>query len=58
MSKYDFNTMPKCDFISNFIEIALQHGCSPVNLLYILRTSFLGTHLGGWLVLYLEIAYH
>ena len=25
----------------NFIEIALQHGCSPVNLLHIFRTSFL-----------------
>ena len=25
---------------SNFIEIALQHGCSPVNLLHIFRTPF------------------
>ena len=25
----------------NFIEIALQHGCSPVNLLHIFRTPFL-----------------
>ena len=25
---------------SNFIEIALQHGCSPLNLLHILRTPF------------------
>ena len=25
---------------SNFLEITLQHGCSPVNLLYIFRTSF------------------
>ena len=25
---------------SNFIEIALPHGCSPVNLLYIFRTPF------------------
>ena len=25
---------------SNFIEIALSHGCSPVNLLHILRTPF------------------
>ena len=29
--------MPKCDFI----EIALRHGCSPVNLLHIFRTAFL-----------------
>ena len=27
--------------ISNFIEITLRHGCSPVNLLHIFRTSFL-----------------
>ena len=26
---------------SNFIEITLRHGCSPVNLLYIFRTPFL-----------------
>ena len=26
--------------ISNFIEIRLWHGCSPVNLLHIFRTSF------------------
>ena len=26
--------MPKCDF-NNFIEIALRHECSPVNLLHI-----------------------
>ena len=26
--------------LCNFIEISLQHGCSPVNLLYIFRTSF------------------
>ena len=27
--------------LCNFIEIALQHGCSPVNLLHIFRTTFL-----------------
>ena len=26
---------------SNFLEIALWHGCSPVNLLHIFRTPFL-----------------
>ena len=26
--------------LCNFIEITLQHGCSPVNLLHIFRTSF------------------
>ena len=25
---------------SNFIEITLRHGCSPVNLLHIFRTAF------------------
>ena len=33
--------MLKCDFnkvTSNFIEITLCHGCSPVNLLHIFRT--------------------
>ena len=35
--------MPKCYFRSccNFVEIALRHGRSPVNLLYIFRTPFL-----------------
>ena len=27
-------------FFSNFIEIALRHRCSPVNLLHIFRTPF------------------
>ena len=26
--------------LSNFIEITLLHGCSPVNLLHIFRTAF------------------
>ena len=26
--------------LCNFIEIALEHGCSPVNLLHIFRTTF------------------
>ena len=32
---------------SKFIEIALRHGCSRVNLLHIFRTPFLKTPLGG-----------
>ena len=31
---------------NNFIEIALRYGCSPINLLHIFRTFFLGTPLG------------
>ena len=35
--------------LCKFIQIALWHGCSPVNLLHIFRTSFPRTPLGGWL---------
>ena len=31
--------------LCNFIKIALRHGCSPVNLLHIFRTTFLRTPL-------------
>ena len=34
----------------NFIEIALRHGCSPVNLLHIFRTPF-PMNASGWLLL-------
>ena len=34
-------------FQSNFIEITLRHGCSPVNLLHIFRTPFLENSCGG-----------
>ena len=40
---YRRTPMPKCDFskvVSNFTEIALQHGCIPVNLPHISRTPF------------------
>ena len=36
---------------SNFIEIVIRHGCSPVNLLYIFRTPF-PKNTSGWLLLY------
>ena len=36
---------------SNFIEITLWDGCSPVNLLHIFRTPFL-KNISGWLLLY------
>ena len=35
---------------SNFIEIALRHGCSPVNLLHIFRTPFSKNPSGGLLL--------
>ena len=39
--------MPKCDF--NIVALHL-HGCSPVNLLHIFRTSF-PKYTSGWLLL-------
>ena len=45
--------MPKCSFNKvawNFIEITLQHGCTPVNLLHIFRTPFLKNTSGGLLL--------
>ena len=36
--------------LSNFIEIALRHGCSPVSLLNIFRTPF-PKNTSGWLLL-------
>ena len=35
--------------LSSFIEIALQHGCSPVNMLHIFRTCFPKNTYGGLL---------
>ena len=37
--------------LCNFIEIALRHGCIPVNLLHIFRTSFPKNTSGGVLLL-------
>ena len=45
--------MPKRDFnkvASSFIEMAFQHGCSPINLLHIFRTPF-PQKTSGWLLL-------
>ena len=36
---------------SNFFEITLRYGCSPVNLLHICRTPF-SRNTSGWLLLY------
>ena len=46
---YRRTPMPKRDY-SNFIEIALRHGCSPVNLLHIFRIPF-HKNTFGWLLL-------
>ena len=42
--------MPKYDLQSNFIEIPLQHGCSPVNLLHIFRILLPKNTSGGLLL--------
>ena len=44
--------MPKCD-LNKVAEIALWHGCSPVNLLHIFRTPF-PKSTSGWLLLKIE----
>ena len=52
--------MPKCNFIklqSNFIEITLQHGCFPVNLLHIFRTPF-PRNTSEWLLLVIVLSNH
>ena len=40
---------------SNFIEITLRHGCFPVNLLHIFRTTFSKNTSEWLLLLYVEI---
>ena len=54
---YRRTPMPKCDFnklLCNFIETALWHGCSPVNLLHIFTAPF-PKSTSGWLLLKLDI---
>ena len=38
--EYPCRSVISIKLLSNFIEITLWHGCSPVNLLYIFRTPF------------------
>ena len=47
MTKYDINKVAKQ---RHFINIALLHRCSPVNLLHTFRTPFLKNN-SGWLLL-------
>ena len=51
MPKSDFNKVEK-----QLIEIALRHGCSPVNLLHVFRTSF-PRSTSWWLLLKTIIVY-
>ena len=43
--------MPKCAFNKVALQIALRHGCSPVNLLHIFRTPFLKNTSGRLLLI-------
>ena len=47
--------MLKCDLLSQFIEITLRHGCSPVNKLHIFRTTFFKNISGRLLLSYIFI---
>ena len=42
--------------LCNFIETAVRHGCSPVNLLHTFRTPF-PTNSSGWLLLFFVNAF-
>ena len=44
---YRITPISKCDLNSNFIKIALRHGCSPVNLLHFSEHLFIRTLLEG-----------
>ena len=56
MLKYDFNEVASNS--SHFIEIAPQHGCSPVNLLHIFRTPFSKNASEGLLLKVIETVNH
>ena len=50
---YRRKPLPKCSFnkvASNFIKIAIQHGCTPGNFLHIFRTPFYKNTYGGLLL--------
>ena len=48
--KHSCRSVISINLQSNFIEIALRHGCSPVKLLLIFRTPF-PSDTAGWLLL-------
>ena len=49
-------SMISIKLVCNFIEISLQHECSPVNLLHIFRTPFL-KNTSGRLLMLMECSY-
>ena len=48
--EHPYQSVISIELLSSFIEIALWHGCSRVNLLHIFRTPFL-KNTSGWLLL-------
>ena len=48
--EHPYQSVISIQLLCNFIEIALRHRCSPVNLLHILRTPF-PRNTSGWLLL-------
>ena len=48
--EHPFQSVISIKLQRNFTKIALRHGCSPVNLLHILRTPF-PRNTSGWLLL-------
>ena len=56
--EHPYQSMISITFQSNFIEIALLRGCSPVNLLHFLRTPFPKNKSGGLLLKGYEVQLH
>ena len=52
--EHTFRSVISIQLLLNLIEIALWHGCSPVNLLHIFRTNF-SKNTSGWLFLELIV---
>ena len=48
--EYPCRSVMSIKLLCNFIEIVLQHGCSPVDLLHIFRTPFCKNTYGGLLL--------
>ena len=45
--KHPYRSVTSIKLLCNFIKITLRHGCSPLNLLHILRTQFFRAPLVG-----------
>ena len=45
--EHTYRSVISIKLLCKFIEITLRHGCSPVNLMYIFRTTFLRIPMDG-----------